>query len=150
MKDDNSRYETIHIRILRKNNPTFVKEEWAFGPSDSTVFRYMKHLNDKYKWVSKKEISELSDHMYGLQMKPIPCAVPEFIDNNDLDILGRCIEGCLDILLKTSEVLHNKIDWEYAREKHNIKDVDTAYYLVYQTISSTAEIITSWLEILQI
>ena len=150
MEDSNSKYETIHIKILRNDNPASAKEEWAFSPSDSIVFTCMKNLNDKYKWVSEKEINKLSNHMYGLQMKPTQSVVPEFIDSHDLNVLGRCIESYLDILLKTSETLHNKIDWKYTQAKHNIKNTDTAYYLADQTISSTAEIITSWLEILKI
>lgn len=151
MKDDNSKYALKHIQINRSNKLALLKDEWVFGYSDEQVFRSMKHLNEVcFNWVDKEKLYETECHMVGIQFKPICCPTPEFINDDDLDTLSKCIGGYVDILNGIIDDLHNKIDWKYQQINHHVKKTDTTYYLTMNTIFSTLEILGGWMEILQI
>lgn len=151
MKDNNSKYAPKHIKIIRSGKSALLEDEWVFNYSDEQVFRSMKHLNEiHFNWVDKEKLYETECHMIGLQFKPICCTTPEFVNDDDLNILSKCIDGYFDTLRKIFDDLHAKIDWKYMQVNHRIKDADIAYYLEKETISSTLDILAGWMEILQI
>ena len=145
-----SKYEPMHIKILRGENSSAPAKEWIFNYTDNIVFKSILDFNNLFNWVDKQKLTRLADHMYGIQTKPVACAVPEFIDTDDLEVLGECIMGYHNTFSQVSKNIHSKIDWSYAQKNHRVKDADMAYYLSSKAISDNLEIITSWLEILQI
>ena len=145
-----SKYEPMHIRILNDAASVAPIKEWTFNYSDKIIFQTLLDLNGIFGWVSKKEMTRLANHMYGIQTKPIACAVPEYVDADDLETLSKCLIGYHSAFSQTSKFIHSKIDWSYAQKNHRVKDADMTYYLSEKSINDTLEIITSWAEILQI
>lgn len=145
-----SKYEPMHIKILKDENSVTPVKEWFFNYSDNVVFKSILNLNSLLNWVDRHKLTRLANHMYGIQTKPVAYAVPEFIDADDLRVLSKCIMGYHNTFSQASENIHSKIDWSYAQNNHRVKDVDLAYYLSEKSISDTLEIIKSWTEILQI
>ena len=145
-----SKYEPMHIKIPKDENSSAPAKEWIFNYSDNIVFTSLLTFNNLFNWVDKQKLTRLANHMYGIQTKPVACAVSEFVDTNDLEILSECIIGYYNTFSQAFKNMHSKIDWSYAQKNHRVKDADMAYYLSSKAISDNLEIITSWLEILQI
>lgn len=145
-----SKYEPMYIKILKDENSIAPVKEWIFNYSDNVVFKSILNLNNLFNWVNGHKLTRLANHMYGIQTKPVACAVPEFIDADDLEVLGKCIMGYHNTFSQASKNIHSKIDWSYAQNNHRVKDADLTYYLLEKSISNTLEIIKSWTEILQI
>lgn len=145
-----SKYELIHIKILRDENSFTPAKEWIFNYSDNIVFKSILNFNNLFNWVDKQKLTRLASHMYGIQTKPVARTVSEFVDTDDLEVLGECIMGYHNTFSQASKNMHSKIDWLYAQKNHRVKDADMAYYLSDKIISDNLEIIKSWLEILQI
>lgn len=145
-----SKYEPMHIKILKDENSVAPVKEWIFNYSDNVVFKSILNLNSLFNWVNGYKLTRLANHMYGIQTKPVACAVPEFIDADDLEVLGKCIMGYHNTFSQASKNIHSKIDWSYTQNNHRVKDADLAYYLSEKSISDTLVIIKSWTEILQI
>ena len=139
----------MHIKILRDENSSAPAKEWIFNYSDNIVFKSILDFNNLFNWVDKQKLTRLANHMYGIQTK-VACAVPEFVDTDDLEVLSKCIMGYHNTFSQASKNIHSKIDWSYAQNNHRVKDADLAYYLSEKSISDTLEIIKSWTEILQI
>lgn len=145
-----SKYEPMHIKILKDENSSAPAKEWIFNYSDNIVFTSLLTFNNLFNWVDKQKLTRLANHMYGIQTKPVACAVSEFIDTDDLEVLSECIIGYHNTFSQAFKNMHSKIDWSYTQKNHRVKDADMAYYLSSKSISNNLEIITSWLEILQI
>lgn len=145
-----SKYEPMHIKILKDENSSAPAKEWIFNYSDNIVFTSLLTFNNLFNWVDKQKLTRLANHMYGMQTKPVACAVSEFIDTDDLEVLSECIIGYHNTFSQAFKNMHSKIDWSYTQKNHRVKDADMAYYLSSKSISNNLEIITSWLEILQI
>lgn len=145
-----SKYEPMHIKIPRDKNSSVSAKEWIFNYSDNIVFTSLLTFNNLFNWVDKQKLTRLTNHMYGIQTKPVACDVSEFIDTDDLEVLSKCILEYHNTLSQAFKNMHSKIDWLYAQKNHHVKDADMAYYLSSKAISDNLEIITSWLEILQI
>ena len=140
----------MHIKILKDENSSAPAKEWIFNYSDNIVFTSLLTFNNLFNWVDKQKLTRLANHMYGMQTKPVACAVSEFIDTDDLEVLSECIIGYHNTFSQAFKNMHSKIDWSYTQKNHRVKDADMAYYLSSKSISNNLEIITSWLEILQI
>ena len=145
-----SKYEPIHIKIPKDENSSTPAKEWIFNYSDNIVFTSLLTFNNLFNWVDKQKLTRLVNHMYGIRTKPEACAVSEFVDTDDLEVLSECIIGYHNTFSQAFKNMHSKTDWSYTQKNHRVKDADMAYYLSSKAISDNLEIITSWLEILQI
>lgn len=151
---NSDKFETKRVKIHRRRTTNvFVEKYWIFAHSDDVIFRTMCSFNrDWFNWVDNEKESRLSMHIYGFQIEPVPCEIPSFVNDEDLETLTSMVNGYLKLLDDLSGFINKKIDWEIAREhyRQHVVHKEEFYCFLNQLVSSTIEIVCSWVDVLSL